>query len=433
MLKPAPAATSTAQPTKVRWRIYGLLLVVITLTFIDRFNMNVAAKYIQQEFSLSDVQIGSLLSAFVLGYALFQAPGGWLGDRFGARRVLTVAILWWSAFTALTAAAPDVFLSGWFGVAGSFWIIRFLIGVGEGPALPNTNKMIGRWMAVGERARGSSLFLVAVGIGGAFTPPLIAWIMTNWGWRLSFLVCGLLGILVAALWHFRSTEEPENHPGMNAEELKLISAGREAPTAKGGFPWHQMVKGRSVPALLIANFMLGYVTYIFYTWFFLYLVNVRKMPLISGSYWSTAPFLAMLVGAPLGGAVSDWMVRRRGHPWGRRVPVMAAAACSCLLLILGSRTEDPYLAVMLLAFAAGCNSVAAVSSWTLPNDLSDRHSGFLAGVLNTSTNLGGALSPILTPVLAARIGWIGALDVAAAQMLCIGLLWLLVHPERKID
>ena len=433
MLKPGTIAIPAVQPTRVRWRIYALLLVVITLTFIDRFNMNVAAKYIQQEFSLSDVQIGSLLSAFVLGYALFQAPGGWLGDRFGARSVLTAAIIWWSVFTALTAAAPDLWLRKWFGVAGSFWIIRFLIGVGEGPALPNTNKMIGRWMAVSERARGSSLFLVAVGIGGAFTPPLIAWIMTNWGWRLSFVVCGGIGLVVAALWHFRSTEAPEKHPSVNTEELALISANRETSGTPGPFPWHQMVKGRSVPALLIANFMLGYVTYIFYTWFFLYLVNVRKMPLISGSYWSTAPFLAMLVGAPLGGAVSDWMVRRLGHPWGRRVPVVAAASTSCLLLIFGSRTADPYQAVGLLAFAAGCNSVAAVSSWTLPNDLSDRHSGFLAGVLNTSTNLGGALSPVLTPVLATRIGWVGALDVAAAQMLCIGLLWLLVRPERRID
>ena len=112
----------TERPTRVRWRIYALLLLVVTLTFIDRFNMNVAGKYIQQEYGLTNVQIGSLLSAFVLGYALFQAPGGWLGDRFGARRVLTLAILWWSAFTAFTAA----------GTAASLWFIRFLIGLREG-------------------------------------------------------------------------------------------------------------------------------------------------------------------------------------------------------------------------------------------------------------------------------------------------------------
>src|SRR5712692_3502100 len=117
------AVQSLKRPTAVRWRIIGLLLVVVTLTFIDRFNMNVAAKYIQQEFSLSNVQIGSLLSAFVLGYALFQAPGGWLGDRFGARRTLLAAVIWWSAFTALTAWAPNGFLAKWLGVMTSLWIV----------------------------------------------------------------------------------------------------------------------------------------------------------------------------------------------------------------------------------------------------------------------------------------------------------------------
>ena len=126
------SAVTTEKATGVRWRLFGLMLVVVTLTFIDRFNMNVAAKYIQQEFSLSNVQIGSLLSAFVLGYAVFQAPGGWLGDRIGARRVLLGAIVWWSIFTALTAVAPLLQSAG-LGLITSFWVIRFLIGAGERP------------------------------------------------------------------------------------------------------------------------------------------------------------------------------------------------------------------------------------------------------------------------------------------------------------
>ena len=407
--------------------------MVITLTFIDRFNMNVAAKYIQQEFGLSNLQIGSLLSAFVLGYALFQAPGGWLGDRFGARRVLTLSVIWWSAFTALTAAAPSFFLANWVGVVASIWIVRFLIGVGEGPALPNTNKMIGRWMAPYERARGNSLFIVAVGIGGAFTPPAIAWAMTHWGWRICFVGCGLLGVAVSALWHWSSTESPEQHSGVNAAELRLIQADRPPPPAHRAMPWRRMFTGSSIPALMVSNFMLGYVTYIFYTWFFLYLVNVRNLPVISGSYWSVAPFLAMLAAAPLGGYWSDAMVRRIGHPWGRRLPVFITAFLSCTLLIVGSRLSDPYQAILLLALAAGCNGVCAVTSWALPNDLSEHYAGSVAGVLNTATNLGGALSPVLTPWIAQRFGWVTALDFAAGFMLCIVLLWFRIHPERRID
>lgn len=407
--------------------------MVITLTFVDRFNMNVAGKYIQQEYSLSNIQIGSLLSAFVLGYALFQAPGGWLGDRFGARRVLTMAILWWSLFTAMTAIGPDLPLARFIGAAGSLWVIRFLIGVGEGPALPNTNRMIGKWMAVGERARGSSLFLVAVGIGGGFTPPAIAWIMTTWGWRLSFVICGALGLLVAALWHWNSTETPDQHPAVNAAEMELIQAGRSSAGPKSSLRWGTIFGNRAIPALMLANFLLGYVTYIFYTWFFLYLVNVRKLPVISGSYWSTAPFLAMLVGAPFAGWLSDKMVRRMGHPWGRRIPVLVSATCSCVLLMIGSRLVDPYRAIVVLAIAAGCNSIAAVSSWALPNDLSEHNAGSLAGILNTATNLGGALSPVLTPVIATRYGWVAALDFSAGLMFTIALLWLVVHSGRRTD
>ena len=430
--QPSPESQET-RPTAVRWRVAGLLLMVITLTFIDRFNMNVAAKYIQQEFSLSNVEIGSLLSAFVLGYAIFQAPGGWLGDRFGARRTLLVAVIWWSAFTALTAWAPTGFLAKWFGVVTAFWIVRFLIGIGEGPALPNTNKMIGRWMAPHERARGNSLFIIAVGIGGAFTPPVIVWAMTHWGWRLCFVGCGLLGVAVAALWHWKSTETPQEHAAVNAAELRLIQADRPPPPVKRAMPWGRMFAGPSVPALMLSNFMLGYVTYIFYTWFFLYLVNVRHLPVLSGGYWSTAPFLAMLAAAPLGGYWSDMMVRRFGQPWGRRIPVCLTASASCALLIVGSRIADPYQAILLLAVAAGCNGVCAVSSWALPNDLSEHYSGSVAGVLNTATNLGGALSPVLTPWIAQRLGWVAALDLAAAFMLCVVLLWFLIHPERRID
>jgi ACS family glucarate transporter-like MFS transporter len=428
----APAtARVTQQPTSVRWRLFALLLTIVTLTFIDRFNMNVAAKYIQQEFSLTNVQIGSLLSAFVLGYALFQGPGGWLSDRFGARRVLLAAILWWSAFTAFTAKATLVTWTG-LGVMGSFWLVRFLIGVGEAPALPSVNKMIGRWMSPSERARGSSLFLMAVGLGGTLTPPAIAWVMINWGWRPCFVLCGALGVLIALLWEFNSTESPEQHPKINAAELELIQADRPA-SRSGPVPWSRMLSSTSIYALLVSNFMLGYVTYIFYTWFFLYLVNVRKLAVVSGSYWSTTPFLAILIAAPLGGALSDRMVKRIGHPWGRRIPVLGTALCSAVLLMLGARVENPYAAIALLAIAAGCNGVAAVTTWAIPNDLSEHYSGSVAGVLNTTTNLGGAVSPVLTPYLATRFGWVVAIDFAAAFMVCVCLLWFLVHPERRID
>ena len=432
MAAAVPAQTGSAPATRVRWRIAGLLLLVVTLTFIDRFNMNVAAKYIQQEFGMSDVQIGSLLSAFVLGYAVLQAPGGWLGDRVGARLILLVSILWWSVFTALTAWSPRLPLAQWIGVGGSLWAARFAVGLGEAPALPNVNKILGRWLTPRERARGNSLILAGVGLGGTFTPPVIAWMMLTWGWRLSFIVCGALGLLIAALWHFYSTERPEHHPDVNTAELALISAGRPA-ARPAATPWRRMFSGANIPALMLSNFLVGYVMYIFYTWFFLYLVKVRHFAIMSGSYWSTAPFVAILIAAPLGGWISDSMVRRLGHRWGRRAPVLVATVACAALVTTGSRVEHPYLAIVLLALGAGCNCIVAVTQWTLPNDISEHNGGAIAGVLNTTTNLGGALSPVLTPYIANRWGWIAAFDFSAALLCLVFAVWFVIDAERRID
>ncbi len=425
---PAPAAASS-----IRWRIAGLLLLITTLTFIDRFNMSVASKYIQQEFSLSDVQVGTILSAFVLGYALFQIPGGVLGDRFGPRRMLFWAVLWWSLFTALTAAAPDLFLARWIGVAWSLWIVRFLIGCGEAPAFPNANKVIGLWMAPDERARGNSSFIVGVGIGGTFTPPAIAYTMSHYGWRICFVTCGGLGLIVAAIWHWYSTDRPEQHPKVNAAELARIGTDHKIPRTAHRAPWRRILSSATVWALALSNFLLGYVVSIFYFWFYLYVVNVRKLPVIGGSFWSTVPFIMMLFSAPLGGYFSDRSLRRFGHPWGRRVPVFVGAALSCLCILIGARIENPYLAICTLAIAGGCNIFVSVSCWVMPNDLSRHYSASLAGLLNMANNLGGVVSPTLTPWIAARYGWTTALDVAAVVMMGMGSLWLLIHPDRVID
>jgi ACS family glucarate transporter-like MFS transporter len=239
-------------------------------------------------------------------------------------------------------------------------------------------------------------------------------------------------LLNAALWHVYSTETPQEHPAVNAMELRLIASGRP-PAQKPATPWKRMMSGATVPALMLSNFLVGYVMYIFYTWFFLYLVNVRHFAIMSGSYWSTAPFVAILIAAPLGGYVSDVMVRRLGHPWGRRVPVLICATACAILVMTGSRVQNPYAAIGLLAFAAGCNCVVAVTQWTLPNDISTHNAGAVAGVLNTTTNLGGALSPVLTPYIADRWGWITAFDFSAALLVVVFAIWFLVHPERKLD
>jgi ACS family glucarate transporter-like MFS transporter len=188
-------------PSRTRWLIVALLFLINVITFIDRVNISVAAHYIMPEFGLTEVQMGSIFSAFLFSYAVFQIPGGWLADRFGPRRVLTGAIVWWSIFTTLTAVAGHSFLASLFGTVGAFIVIRMLIGIGESTAGPNCNRMIAVWAAPQDRGTALGIALSGLTMGAACTPPLIAWIMTTWGWQSTFYVCGALGLLVAAIWY----------------------------------------------------------------------------------------------------------------------------------------------------------------------------------------------------------------------------------------
>lgn len=180
--------SGAARGSTARWRIAALLLFVISLTNLDRLNIAIAARHIQAEYAFDDVQIGLILSAFPLGYALFQIPGGVLADKFGPKYLLAWALLLWSVFTALTAVAGDLPTADWWSVAGSFFLFRLLVGIGEAPAFPAANKVVALWMAPSERGLGSGIFIAGLGLGGVVAPPLIVWLTSHWGWQSPFWV-----------------------------------------------------------------------------------------------------------------------------------------------------------------------------------------------------------------------------------------------------
>ncbi len=419
----------------------GLLTLIVALTYLDRLNLSIAGKFIQDEFFFDTQTMGWVLSAFVLGYALFQVPGGWLGDRFGPRGVLTLAIVWWSVFTAATGFAPRLPLAKWFGMAWSFVIVRFVIGVGEAAALPNANKIVAFWMSHTRRAVGNALFLSGLGLGGALTPPLIAWIVGRWGWRASFYSCGVAGAALALAWHFYARSRPEEHPRVNDLELEIIRGARPGgwplesaePRRAQGPPWKKLLSSRSSWALMLSYFCEGYPNYIFYTWFFIYLVRVRGMTVGEGSVWGAAPFLAVLLLAPLGGWLSDFAVARFGRRRGRQCAVWLGMTASALLLAAGAHTGNSPLAVVLLAAAMGFNIFATSTWWAVCVDLTRSFSGSLSAMMNTWGNLGGWLSPVLTAYIATRRGWAAALDFAALVSLAGGILWFFVDADENLE
>jgi MFS transporter, ACS family, glucarate transporter len=426
--------------TKVRWRILILILLVSMVTYLDRVNISIAAKRIMSTYQLSNGEMGRIFSAFILAYALFQVPGGWLADRFGPRIVLTAAVAWWSAFTALTAVAAHLFPLSLFPVVWSLVIVRFCLGMGEAAAWPNFNRTIANWMAPKDRAFSSSVPLAGGGLGATLTPPLIAWLMVKYGWKQSFYISAVIGLVVAAIWLWYARDRAEEHPHVNREELLVIheTEGQSAadsspsPRRKAGTPWRAILTEPNVWLLAAVNLACGYVIYIYLTWFYTYLLEARGLSLMRGSLYTTGPFLAITTLTPVGGILCDRAARRFGKNLGRRLIGMGGMLVAGMALYLGARIANINLAIVGLSLGAGAIYFSLSSQWVVTIDISREHAGTVSGIMNWAGNTGGIISPLLMPVLVRAWGWTPALESAAGVILLGSLLWLFLEPQRPL-
>jgi MFS transporter, ACS family, glucarate transporter len=427
---------SSQRPTAVRWQILAILSLIMVVTAFGRLNLGIAGKSIQEEFDLSTQAMGWIFGAFAFGYALFQIPSGWAADRFGPRRTLTLAILWWATLTIAMNAVPFLALRLSLNLAWTFGVIRFLTGLGEAASYPNANRIVAFWTTKSERGIGSSLLLGGVGAGGVMAPALFAATMQRWGWRSSFLVSGILAVIVAVTWFFFSTNRPEEHAGVNAAELEILTADRRSDRvtyASTKTPWRNILFNRSVWGLLISYFFHGYTPFIYFTWFFIYLTRVRGLTIAKGGLWATTPFIAMTILSPIGGWLSDRAVQRYGVKRGRQSTVWIGMTTSALLLWIGSRTGNNTTAILLLAGAAGFSNFAAPSWWASCIDLAPNHSGSLSALMNTCANSAGGIAPVLTGYIATNFGWIRALDFAALMSFSAGVVWIFVDASNNVE
>lgn len=407
------------------------------VTAFGRLNLGISAKHLQEEFSFSTQTMGWILGAFALGYALLQIPWGWAGDRYGPRKTLTLALLWWSGTTVLMALVPLMHLSSLRHVAWAFAAVRFLTGAGEAASYPNANKVVSYWTGKGERGVGSSLLLGGVGAGGVLAPILFASTMQGWGWRSAFLISGAMASAVALLWFLYSTDRPDEHPSINSAELELLRAathdGGAHSFSLGGTPWRKIFRSGSVWALIGGYFFHGYTPYIYFTWFFLYLTRVRGLSVTKSGLWGATPFIAMTLMALLGGWLSDKAVVRWGRRRGRQTMAWIGMTCSGLLLWAGGHAVNNVSAILLLAFAAGFNTFAAPSWWAACIDVAPQHAGSLSGLMNTCANTAGFLTPVVTARIATSFGWPRALDFAAFVSFAAAILWIFVDADCSLE
>ena len=424
-----------AVSTRVRWFLVFGLFALSAVAYVDRINIAIAGNSIAAEFRLTNVQLGSLTSAFLMGYALFQTVGGWLADRLGPRRVLAVGVLWWGIFTALTTAVSARIVFAVFYLAA----MRFLLGVGEAVMFPASNQFVSRWIPTQERGIANGVIFAGVGVGAGATPGLITYILVHYGWRWSFWASALLGLIAGTAWYFFARDTPEQHPYVSAAELEHIQAGRTVKTSAapksgdGRIPWSTILASKEVWAVTLGYFSFGYVAWIFFAWFFIYLRNVRGLDLKASASYTTLLFLTMAACSPLGGVISDKLTKLYGKRIGRCGIAVFALLLTAIFLAFGSQVHSARLASMVLAGGAGALYLSQSSFWSVTADIGSGSSGSVSGFMNTGNQIGGALTASLTPAIASRLGWTVPFYVAAGLAALGAVAWLFVNPERTLS
>jgi len=419
--------------SKVRWFLVFWLFILSAVSFLDRVNISVAASAIATEYHLTDVQLGWVFSAFLWGYALFQTFGGWLADRLGPRLVLTAGVVWWGIFTALTATISPV-LSG---AVFLFVLVRFLLGAGEAIIYPASNQFVSRWIPTQERGIANGLIFAGVGAGAGSAPAIVTYIMVHYGWRWSFWLSALLGLLVGLVWFLAARDTPRKHPSVSPSELQHIQAGQTVLPAVEGrssrdIAWGVILRSKDVWLVTLSYFCFGYVAWIFFSWFHRYLFKVRGLDLKSSAFYSTLPPLAMVVCSLLGGVVNDKLTKVYGKRAGRCGIAAFALFLTALLLVLGSQAASAQLASLVLAGGAGALYLAQSSYWSVTADIAGARAGSTSGFMNMGAQLGGGVTAVLTPVIAVHLGWTYPFLFAATLSALGGFAWLLTDPTRNL-
>ncbi len=422
----------TSQPqTRIRWLLVFWLFVLSAVSFLDRVNISIAGASIASDYNLSNVQLGFVFSAFLIGYALFQTPGGWLADKLGSRRVLAAGVLWWGIFTALTASLSSSIVYALY----LFVAIRFLLGAGEAIIYPASNQFVTRWIPSQERGIANGWIFAGVGAGAGISPPLIGWVMIHYGWRNSFWMCAAIGLAAGAVWYFIARDNPQEHSGVSPSELHHIESGLTLNRKQGTgslVPWSRIVSSLSVLAVTLSYFCYGYVAWIFFSWFYIYLKKVRGLDLKSSALYAMLPFIAMTVCCLAGGLLNDALTKSQGKRAGRCGVAVFSMALTAVFLILGSRAADAHIASLILAGGAGALYLSQSSFWSVTADIGGASSGSVSGLMNMGAQLGGALTASLTPWIADHYGWTASFLVAAGLSVVGSFAWLLVDPNKNL-
>jgi MFS transporter, ACS family, glucarate transporter len=407
-----------------RYRVLALLCVLTTITYLDRICISLVGLRVKSEFGLNNTEFGWVLAAFSLAYALFEIPSGILGDKFGPRIVFMRIVLMWSFFTALTGFATGLI---------SLIIIRFLFGVGESGTYPNIMIVVSRWFPINETGRALTWVGLGSQIGSAIAPLIIIPIAASHGWRSSFYVIALIGVVWVWACHRWFRNFPHEVKNITPKELELIEAGRRHDQHGRQVNWKIILQNRNLWALMLMYFCCQWGNYFFLAWMPIYLQEGQHFSEQQMKFTSSIVFLVGIAGFLVGGVTADLVARIKGIRFGRRfMGVSGLGLCGLLLLITASSGYHPasayYLVIANFFYCFGI-----MVSYAVCSDIGKNNTGTVTGAMNFFGQMGGFLLSISFGTIAESLNNLHYPLYLVAGVLLVGaLFWFSIDPKKQI-
>jgi MFS transporter, ACS family, glucarate transporter len=414
-------------PSRTRYLVIALMMTLAVITYVDRVGISVALPFMVKDLGLSNIERSWVLAAFAWAYAIFEIPGGWLGDKIGPRKVLMRIVLWWSFFTAAT---------GWAMGATSLIATRLLFGAGEAGAFPNMTRVFTTWLPVKERERAQAMLWLATRITGAFTPLLVAGIISAVGWRRTFEIFGVIGVTWAVVFFSWFRDNPAEHPSVDKAELAQLPPASQTAISHSGVPWRLIFSAPRVWLLSIQYMCLAYGWWFYVTWLPSYLQQARGTSVKMGALLSGLP---LLLGG-LGCLVSAWVIPRLTKRFGsvstaRRIVALTGFIGASSSIFIFTGISDPVQAMFVLGMAGFFNDFIMPAAWASTMDIGGRYSGTVSGAMNTLGSVAGASNALVVGYLLAWTSnnWTLTFYISAAIYLVGAVCWLFLDSHTPLE
>jgi MFS transporter, ACS family, glucarate transporter len=409
----------------VRYHMIGLLFCGTVVNYIDRVNISVAAPVIMKETGWDKGQFGLVFSAFLIGYALLQIPGGMIADRWGGRKVLALAFCGFSLFTALTPLGQSAFML--------LLLMRFFVGAFESVTIPALTSLNSRWIPRTEFGRAQTLSLSGITVGQMIAYPLTTWIILHWSWQMVFYVNAVLGIVWAIVWLWYATDTPETHPRVTAAERAYITS-QLPPKPATPLPVRAVFTNGSLLVLSLSYMCFAYMGWMFLFWFPDYLVEGRGFSLSAMGTVGVVVHGAGFVGILGGGAISDRLLRAGWSPQFARVRFPGIGVSLSLPFLVGAtQVQSPALCVIFLVMFYFLFASAIAGYTTVALEFNPHFAGSIFGMINTLGSFAGILGPMTAGFMLSQSdgNWtLPFLAAAAVGVVCAAILF--VVPIRPI-